>query len=243
MKLCLFLQFLWQMAYGDVDVAPCSMPHAKIGITSTIILEFSINHIKLTTMGFFDTTSYFIDEKVNFLQFENEYKVFNDRGEHIGAVKQKLSGGDKVLRLLFNKAMMPFHLQIQNASGMVEATIDRGWTFFMSKITVSGPQGMPLGRVEQKFAFFKPTFKIFDTNNVFLAEITGDRKECNLVINNAQDQQNGQITKKWAGLAQEIFTTADKYNVTLTEYNMSPEHKIAVLASAITIDMVLKESK
>jgi hypothetical protein len=44
-------------------------------------------------------------------------------------------------------------------------------------------------------------------------------------------------------LAKEMFTTADKYNVTLTDYNMSPEHKIAVLASAITIDMVLKESK
>jgi hypothetical protein len=28
LKLCLFLQFLWQMAYGDVDVAPCSMLYA-----------------------------------------------------------------------------------------------------------------------------------------------------------------------------------------------------------------------
>jgi uncharacterized protein YxjI len=87
------------------------------------------------------------------------------------------------------------------------------------------------------------TMGFFDTNNVFLAEITGDWKAWNFVINNAQGQQIGQITKKWAGLAQEMFTTADKYNVTLTEYNMSPEHKIAVLASAITIDMVLKESK
>ena len=30
--------------------------------------------------------------------------------------------------------------------------------------------------VEQKFAFFKPTFKIFDNSNVLVGEITGDWK-------------------------------------------------------------------
>ena len=53
----------------------------------------------------------------------------------------------------------------------------------------------------------------------------------------------GMITKKWAGIAKEMFTTADKYNVQLTSTNLTREHKIAILASAITIDMVLKESK
>lgn len=194
-------------------------------------------------MGFFDTSSFFIDEKVNFLQFENEYKVFNDQGEHIGAVKQKLSGSDKVLRLFMSKAMLPFHLQIENATGGVEASINRGWTFFMSKITISGPQGQPLGRVEQKFALLKPKFKIFDNNNMLVAEITGDWKAWNFAINNPQAQQIGQISKKWAGIAKEMFTTADKYNVVFNDLSMLTDHKIAVLSSAITIDMVLKESK
>lgn len=194
-------------------------------------------------MGFFDTSSFFIDEKVNFLQFENEYKVFNDAGEHIGAVKQKLSGSDKVLRLMLSKAMLPFHLQIQNADGTVEASINRGWTLFVSKITISGPQGQPLGRVEQKFALLKPKFKIFDNNNMLVAEIAGDWKAWNFLISNPQGQQIGQISKKWAGIAKEMFTTADKYNVILNDSSMLPEQKIAVLASAITIDMVLKESK
>lgn len=194
-------------------------------------------------MNFFDTNSYFIDEKVNFLKFENEYKVFNDQGQHIGAVKQKISGGGKILRLLLNKAMLPFHLEIRNAGDQLEASISRGWTFFMSKIVLADGQGMQIGRVEQKFAFFKPTFKIFDNNNVLVGEITGDWKAWNFVINDAQGQQIGMITKKWAGIAKEMFTTADKYNVILTSTNLTREHKIAILASAITIDMVLKESK
>lgn len=194
-------------------------------------------------MSFFETNSYFIDEKVQFLQFENEYKVFNDRAEHIGAIKQKLSGSDKLLRLLFNKSMLPFHLEIQNAQAQVEATVSRGWTFFMSKIVIADGQGQPLGRVEQKFTLLKPSFKIFDNNNIQIGGISGDWRAWNFSITDVNGQEIGTITKKWAGLAKEFFTTADKYNVQLTSFNLTREQKIAMLASAITIDMVLKESK
>ena len=42
---------------------------------------------------------------------------------------------------------------------------------------------------------------------------------------------------------QEIFTSADKYNVTIDPTYSNNANKMAILASAITIDMVLKESK
>jgi hypothetical protein len=42
---------------------------------------------------------------------------------------------------------------------------------------------------------------------------------------------------------QEIFTSADKYNVNINTDFSSMENKVAILAGAITIDMVLKESK
>ena len=41
----------------------------------------------------------------------------------------------------------------------------------------------------------------------------------------------------------EIFTSADKYNVHIEPGYSNIEHKIVILSSAITIDMVLKESK
>jgi len=50
-------------------------------------------------MAFFDANSFFIDEKVNFFQFENSYKIFNEQGVQIGNVKQKLTAGQKFLRL------------------------------------------------------------------------------------------------------------------------------------------------
>ena len=42
----------------------------------------------------------------------------------------------------------------------------------------------------------------------------------------------------------EVFTSADKYIVELLPiYNSNHENKMAILATAITIDMVLKERK
>jgi hypothetical protein len=41
----------------------------------------------------------------------------------------------------------------------------------------------------------------------------------------------------------EMFTTADKYNVELDLIDFELFDRIAILSAAITIDMVLKESK
>jgi uncharacterized protein YxjI len=193
--------------------------------------------------NFFDANSFFIDEKVNFFKFENSYSVFNDKGENVGAIKQKLTTGQKVLRLLLKKPMLPFLLEIQNASGGVEASISRGWTFWMSKITIADPSGMVLGTIKQKFKFFKPTFLIYNPSEVLIAEINGDWKAWNFTIKDAKGTQIGVISKKWAGALQEIFTSADKYNVMISPDYLDRESKIAILAGAITIDMVLKESK
>jgi uncharacterized protein YxjI len=193
--------------------------------------------------NFFSSNSYFVDEKVNFFQFENVYQLYNDTGENIGAVKQKLTGGQKVLRLLLSKRMLPFLLDIKDKNDNVQASISRGWTFFMSKIVISDSAGNQIGFIKQKFKFFKPTFIISDAAENQIATITGDWKAWNFVIRDPSEMQIGTVTKKWAGAMQEIFTSADKYNVTIEPGYTNELNKIAILSSAITIDMVLKETK
>jgi uncharacterized protein YxjI len=193
--------------------------------------------------NFFATNSYFIDEKVNYFKFENCYNVFNDEGQNIGAVKQKLSVGDKLLRLLLNKAMLPFLLEIKNNEDQLEVSISRGWTLFMSKITIKNAQGEPIGSIKQKFKLLKPTFKIFNSSEEQIAEINGDWKAWNFKITDSSGNEIGAISKKWGGAMKELFTSADKYNVNIDANYSNIENKIVILAGAITIDMVLKESK
>jgi uncharacterized protein YxjI len=193
--------------------------------------------------NFFESNTYFIDEKVNFFKFENCYQIYNDKGENIGAIKQKLNIGQKLLSLLISKTMLPFLLEIRDSNDNLEVTISRGWTFLLSKITIKNAQGEAIGYIKQKFKLFSPTFNIFNTSEELIAEISGDWKAWNFTINDAANNQIGSISKKWAGAMKELFTTADKYNVQIEENYANLENKIAILAGAITIDMVLKEKK
>lgn len=195
------------------------------------------------TTNFFESNSYFIDEKVNFFKFENCYQIYNEKGQNIGVIKQKLTTGQKILRLFLGKPMLPFLLEIKNSENKLQASVSRGWTFFMSKITIKNANDQVIGIIKQKFQLLKPKFVIYDAIENQIAEISGDWKAWNFRINDAHSNQIGTISKKWNGAVKEIFTSADKYHVNIESEFSNKDNKIAIIAGAITIDMVLKESK
>lgn len=192
--------------------------------------------------NFFDSNLFFVDEKVNFLKFENSYQIFNDKGEHIGHIKQKLSIGQKIARVFLKKGMLPFLLEIKDLNDTTLATISRGWTFFMSTVNITDEQGQLIATIKQKFKLFNPTFKLFSHSGEQIAEISGDWKAWNFSIKDGNEQPIGNITKKWAGAMREVFTSADKYLVELTALQLKKETKIAILSAALCIDMILKEN-
>lgn len=193
---------------------------------------------------FFETNEYFIDQKVNYFKFESEYKVFDQSGTQIGFIRQRVSFGHKVLRILAGiKAMMPFLLEITDMKGNNVAVIKKGWTWWMSEITVLNEHHQTIGIIKQKWSFLKPKFNIMDSARTKIAEIKGDWKAWNFYISEPDGSPIGTINKKWAGLLKETFTDADKYNVSIKEEYAENTDKIVIVATAITIDMVLKESK
>ncbi|MNL61289.1 Scramblase [compost metagenome] len=56
------------------------------------------------------------------------------------------------------------------------------------------------------------------------------------------DVQLAKVTKKWAGLGKELFTSADNYVLQIEDHvpQNSDERKL-ILAAVMCIDMVLKE--
>lgn len=192
---------------------------------------------------FFESNEYLIDEKVQFLKFHNEYQIYDPMGLNVGAVKQIVPGWHKVLRLILNKKMLPFHLELTETDGKLLASIKRGWTFFLSRISISDGNGSQTGYIKQKFSFLKPRFQIFDMNDSQIAEINGDWKAWIFTISDRNGNQIGTINKKWAGIAKEFFTSADKYHVSIAPEYAEDTNKMNIVATAITIDMVLKESK
>ena len=192
---------------------------------------------------FFESNEYFIDEKLQFFRFHNVYKIYDGMGLPVGMVTQHVSGWHKFLRLFLKKSMFPFHLQVTDNNNRVLASINRGWTFWMSKITIKDGNDVVTGSIKQRFRLLKPRFQIFDAAEIQIAEINGDWKAWNFSITDPNGLQIGSINKKWAGLAKEFFTSADKYYVNIVPEYAEDRNKMNIVITAITIDMVLKESK
>jgi uncharacterized protein YxjI len=192
---------------------------------------------------FFESNEYFIDEKVGFFKFHNEYKVYDNTATQVGRIVQRVPGWHKVLRLFLNKRMFPFTLEIIDNNDSVLVTIKRGWTFWMSKITILDAMGNETGYIRQKFKLLKPRFTILNAAEEQIAEINGNWKAWNFGITGTNGRAVGFINKKWAGVAKELFTSADKYHVTIIPEYAEDINKVNIVATAITIDMVLKENK
>lgn len=196
-----------------------------------------------TLPAFFENNEYFIDEKVGLLKFNNAYNVYDGSGNPIGKIKQDMPGGLKALSLFLSKALFPFKLVISDANDNALATVKRGWTLFLSKIIIENASGEPIGYIRQRFKMFRPEFRISDASQMEIAIINGDWKAWNFSITDRAGQPIGTITKKWNGVLKEAFTTADKYVVSIEPHVKEDVQKVAIVASAITIDMVLKESR
>lgn len=199
--------------------------------------------MSLIAPPFFKGNEYFIDEKVGLFKITNAYKIYNTTAEHIGTIRQVIPGGQKILHFILSKAALPFKMEIIDTNDQLVGTIYRGWTFWMSKITLTGPGGQHMGTIKQKFKLFRSKFEVLDATGQKLAEVNGDWKAWNFTITGSQGNVLGQITKKWAGMAKELFTTADKYIVTIDPTIKNDLEKLRVLGIAISMDMILKEKK
>lgn len=192
---------------------------------------------------FFEANDYFIDEKVNYFKFGNTYNVYNKDAEQVGVINQQVTGWHKVLRLVLNKAMFPFLLEVKDMDNNLQVSIRRGWTFWMSKVTIHDANEKVIGTIKQKFKLFKPTFTISNGSDTIIATIKGDWKAWDFKITDPAENTIGTINKKWGGLMKEAFTRADKYYVAIVPEYAEDTNKMAIVSCAITIDMVLKNNK
>ncbi len=187
--------------------------------------------------NFLNNNIFVIDEKVGMFKFENSYAIYNSESATIGKIQQNISGFPKFLRLFFNKNMLPFQLDIKDSQENILASLSRGWTFFMSEITIRDEKGEAIATLKQKFGL-KLKFEIKDPLDRKIGTIQGNWSGWEFTITDEEEKMIGTISKKWNGLSKELFTSADKYIVELNNAIGDPKKRMAVIAAATTIDMI-----
>ena len=188
--------------------------------------------------------TFFIKERVGFVKLTDTYDIFDpETQEQIGVAKEEPSAWSKYLRLIVDKRLLPTTVNIyENGNPTPLFSIHRPTTFFRSKVRVTGPGAQPFGYFKSKLFSLGGGFYVFDTSDQQVAEVKGDWKGWNFKFLTKEGREIGTVTKKWAGIGKELFTSADNYIVSLTDIpSGNTAASTLLLAAGLAIDIVYKE--
>lgn len=191
-------------------------------------------------------STFFVKEHVGLLKARDTYDILDiDSQEKIGEVVETTPGWAIAMRLIMNKQMLPKRIEIRDVNiPKPVCVLEKGVSFLSSKVYIVDDGGTKRGYLKSKVFSLGGGFNIFDMNNEKVAEIKGDWKGRNFKMLDASGNEIGTIAQKWAGLAKELFTSADQYVIALNDEGESRGKgvKIMLLAAGIAIDTVYKEA-
>lgn len=183
-----------------------------------------------------------VSQKAKLIEITNQYSVLDTDGNVVAYVNQVgQSKAKKLLRLVSSvDQFLTHHFDITDANGAVVMSITRPAKVFKSTVLVNDPAGVELGRIVQENVFGKIHFAL-EVGELKVGAIKAENwRAWNFAIENADGREVARITKKFAGLAREVFTTADSYVVEIHDDLSQPLHSL-VIASALSIDTALKQ--
>lgn len=195
-----------------------------------------------------DQKTYFIRERVGFMKLVDTYDILDPESQvQVGIAKEKTSVLVHMLRFLVHKRMLPTTVFVYEGDNPDDAakllfSIQRGVTFFRSKVNILDPEGKRVGWLQSKAFSIGGAFRVFDASDREVALVKGDWKGWNFRFMDTSEQEIGTITKNWAGIGKELFTSADNYIIAL-HGEPAPAKAMLLLAAGLAVDTVYKEQK
>jgi uncharacterized protein YxjI len=185
---------------------------------------------------------FFVKEHIGYFKASTNYDIYDENNQLILECREpNLSWFTKLIRFTEYKRMTPFEVTVNTPAGQNILTVRRGWTIFRSEVEVFDENEVLQGRFRQRMLSLGGKFDIHDENDAVQCSVKGSWTSWDFSFEK-DGLRLAQVTKKWAGIGRELFTTADNYVVsidpTLSDKN---ETRLLILAAALCIDKVLKE--
>lgn len=187
--------------------------------------------------------TFFVKEHVGMFKAANNFDIYDPKNQKMVMTcrEENLGFFTKLLRFSDYKRMTPFNIEIKTTSGEKVLTVKRGVSFFLSNVEVFDENEKLIGRFKQKFFSIGGKFDIIDANERILCTLKG--KWTSWDFRFVKDQiEYAHISKKWAGIGKEMFTSADNYMLNIDrKVSENDPIRLLILAAVMCIDMVLKE--
>lgn len=165
---------------------------------------------------------------------ENNQMIMTTREDNLGFFT-------KLFRFTDYKRMTPFHLEIKTTSGEKIISVKRGFTIFRSDVEIFDEKDRLIGLFKQQFFSFGGKFNIQDKDGRPVCTLQGKWTGWDFKFMK-DSTELAHVSKKWAGMGRELFTSADNYVLQIHD-NVKPDDSVRqlILAAVMCIDMVFKE--
>lgn len=184
-----------------------------------------------------------ISQKAKIIEMTAEYRVFDDAGTQIGTIREvEQSTTKKAVRLFSGVDQYLTHkLGVFDSDGRRVLMLERPAKLMKSKIKVSDGEGTERGAILQDNVVGPKHFALVDANGNRIGSIDGENWiSWDFAIHDRAGDEVGRITKNWAGILREGYTTADTY-VLQIEPEVSSDLRLLMFASAAGLDVALKQ--
>lgn len=186
---------------------------------------------------------FFIKEHIGMFKAANNFDIFHpDTKELLMTCREEQLGFfTKMFRFTDYKRITPFHVEIKSGKGEPVLEVKRGISLFLSTVEVFDENRQLVGRFKQKFFSIGGKFDVLDPQNNVLCTLKGKWTSWDFKFMQGNTEL-AHVTKKWAGIGRELFTSADNYMLSVNDLVRKDDNvRLLILAAVMCIDMVLKE--
>jgi uncharacterized protein YxjI len=182
-----------------------------------------------------------VEQKTKLFELRNQYRIFDETGAQVGSVMQV---GQGIVTLLARigtdwDVVLPVKLEVRERDGSPVLLLHKPW--FRMTVEVARPDGSPIGSIRKKIRVGKARFVLADRSGADIGEVRAQNwRARDFEVTDGNQQPLARVTKKWGGLAREVFTDADTYLLELLPHAVDPLRSLA-LATALGIDLVMKQ--
>ncbi len=186
---------------------------------------------------------FFVKEHTGVFKASNNYDIFdpNTNQKIMECREPNLGIISKIFRFTDYKRLTPFNIEIRTPDGAKVLTVKRGISIFLSKVEVLDGNDKVVGYFKQKFFSIGGKFDVLDASEVVVCTLKGKWTSWDFRFIQG-DREFASVSKKWAGLGKELFTSADNYMLSINDSMAADDsRRILIMAAVMCIDMVLKE--
>ena len=186
---------------------------------------------------------FFVKEHTGIFKAANNFDIYDPQSNQIilECREENLGFFTKMFRFTDYKRMTPFDIEIRTPAGEKVVSVRRGTSFFISTVEVLDENGALVGKFKQKFFSIGGKFDVLDAQEQVACTLKGKWTSWDFRFVQGS-AEFAAVSKKWAGLGKELFTTADNYMLSIDPgVPANDARRLLIMAAVMCIDMVLKE--